>query len=131
VEIVKAWTPIITAVLAMAGTIVLAILNSDDVGQSSVDSIEKQVENHLNSTVVPMVSEHVNKMKERIVRLETMNDIFRDEISRLRDRVNKLASRRRVDPEIPRSLAAPKSVRLKKKEKLDIPELDIKQQTLE
>lgn len=131
-DLVKAWTPIVTAIIALAGTVVVGIMNSDDVGQSSVDSMEKQVENHFNSTVVPRIIEKFNSMQQRIVRLETINDIYREEISRLRNRVNMLASgRRRVEPEIPRSLAPPKPVKLKKKEKLDIPELDIKQQTLE
>lgn len=134
---IKAWTPIVTALLAAAGTIFLAIINLDDVdqdqldlSQQKMDSLEIQVENHFNKTFAPKIAKHFNDQKEKIVRLETMNGIFKEEISRLRDRVNQLSSgRRRFTSELRGDFSHPEPKRLKGKEKLSFPKLDIKQQT--
>jgi len=139
VDVIKAWSSIITAVLAFAGMVFVAILNHDDVdqdqldlSQKKMDSIEIQVENHINKTFAPKIAKYFNDQKEKIVRLETMNGIFKEEISRLRDRVNQLSSgRRRFVSELHERTAPPKPKRLKTKEKLSFPQLDIKQQTLE
>jgi hypothetical protein len=129
-EIIKAWGAIITAVLAFAGTVVVTILNSDDVEQYQINNVEVQVEKHFNKSFADIV-EHINSQSERIVKLETMIDIYKEEITRLRNRMNQMAAGRRVRPEVSKSLEPKSVVKLLKKDKLKIPELDIRQQALE
>jgi hypothetical protein len=60
-----------------------------------------------------------------------MIDIYKEEITRLRNRMNQMAAGRRVRPEVSKSLEPKSVVKLLKKDKLKIPELDIRQQALE
>ena len=129
---VKAWMPLITALISLAGVITVAILQFGAARESSVKTIVEQ----LNDKVIPNLQQGFNDLSDtnnkivdkvseqqaRIARLEGILEIL------LRDKYGA----RRKPPELKPLLTkpAPLDKTDEKKEKIEIPKINIQQQAL-
>jgi len=90
---IKAWAPIITAIIALVGTIAVAYFQSNSAKGSDLKEIVK----HTNNVVLPKLEDTIVSLRERVAKLEVMNEVLQSSIRVLHKRISKIP---RPDPNI-------------------------------
>lgn len=87
----KALTPIIVAVLALIGTIVMGIIQSGSARESTIKDLVDQ----LNQDTIPRIQDSLSDIRERLAAIEALNRIKHEprmHIYRNRDKANDISN---------------------------------------
>jgi hypothetical protein len=118
-ERIKAWAPIITAVIALAGTVIVAWMSAPS---SKVNSMIERLDQKL----IPKLEETIDELKVKVAKLEVYREVFEKEIDKLK------STAKTVGP--PESIAAKVSAanaKVPKEAKFELPRVQMEQRVLD